>query len=149
MKHLRLLGAVDVTPLSQDEASDAKADRIGHDDTIRETVMSHVKLLAEYVAPLVAMEGDAGIRERLGLVAHEASRRYPELLAGLEVGAGGVLDPDWLTERALRYPGDRENEVRLALGELVSYLEFEIVNHPRIPDADEFLVPLEALRDQL
>jgi hypothetical protein len=149
VKHLRLLGAVDLTPLSEDEASNAQAERRGDDDTVRDTVMSHVKLFAEYAAPLVAMEGDVGIRERLGLVAQEASRRYPELLAELEVGAGGVLDPEWLIERALRYPGDREGEVRLALGELVSYLEFEIVNHPRIPDAEDFLVPLEELRARL
>jgi hypothetical protein len=95
------------------------------------------------------MEGDAGIRERLSRVAQEASRRYPELLTDLSVRPGGVLDPDALIERALHYPGDRESEVRLALGELLSYLEFELVNHPKITDPDDFLGALEELRGQL
>ncbi|MCI0546665.1 MAG: hypothetical protein L0027_05225, partial [Candidatus Rokubacteria bacterium] len=67
----------------------------------------------------------------------------------LELGRGGVLDPEAVAERALRFPGDRESEVRLALGELVAYLEFELVNHPRIPDPDQFLEVLEPLRARL
>jgi hypothetical protein len=49
-------------------------------------------------------------------------------------------------ERALRFPGDREREVRLALGELVAYLEFELLNHPRVPEPEQFLEVLEPLR---
>ena len=62
------------------------------------------------------------------------------------MGQGGSLDPDILIDRALAYPGEREREVRLALGELVSYLEFELMNHPSIDRPDEFLEGLEGLR---
>ena len=64
-------------------------------------------------------------------------------------GSGGAIDPDRLIERAIRFPGEREREVRLALGELVSYLEFELLNHPQISDPEEFLEGLEPLRASL
>ena len=54
-----------------------------------------------------------------------------------------------LVERALCFPGDRTREVRAALGELVSYAEFELLNHPRVKDADGFLEALEPLRARL
>ena len=149
VQYLRLLGAVELTRLTDEERDEVGAERAADDDAIRAAVTAHVKLLAEYAAPIVAMEGDAGIRERLAHVAQEASRRYPELLTSFSVRPGGVLDPDPLIERALHYPGDRESEVRLALGELLSYMEFELVNHPKITDPDDFLGPLEELRAQL
>ena len=79
----------------------------------------------------------------------EAAVRYPELLTDLPVGFGGAIDPDRLMERAIRFPGEREREVRLALGELVSYLEFELLNHPQISDPEEFIEGLEPLRASL
>ena len=75
--------------------------------------------------------------------------RYPELLDRLPIGFGGAIDPERLCERALRFPGEREREVRLALGELVSYLEFELLNHPQISDPEEFIEGLEPLRANL
>jgi len=39
--------------------------------------------------------------------------------------------------------------VRLALGEIVSYLEFELLNHPQIPDPEEFLEGIAPLRASL
>ncbi len=62
---------------------------------------------------------------------------------------GGVLDPEVITTRALRFPGDRRRAVRAALGELVSYLEFELLNHPRIDDAQGYLEGLDKLRAAL
>ena len=67
----------------------------------------------------------------------------------MQVGPAGVLAPDELTERALRIPGDRERKVRFALGELVSYLEFELLNHPKINEPEEFLEGVEELRGRL
>ena len=90
-----------------------------------------------------------GIRRRLERVAAEASRQYPELLTDFEVGPNGAIDPQPLVERALRFPGEREREVRLALGELVSYLEFELMNNPKVSDPEDFLEGLEALRANL
>ena len=52
-------------------------------------------------------------------------------------------------KRALRVPGERECQVRLALGELVSYLEFELLNHAKIRAPEEFLEGLEEVRSRL
>jgi hypothetical protein len=119
------------------------------EEAVRECVRLHVKLLTEFTAPIVAVEGEAGIRDRLQRITNDAAQRYPELLSDLEVSQGGVLDPDVLIARALAYPGEREREVRLALGELISYLEFELMNHPGITTPDEFLEGLENLRSRL
>lgn len=148
IQHLRLLNAVVARSASpaRGEVSPASA---ADPEALRECCLNHVKLLAEFAAPIVAVEGDEGLRERLGRVIAEAARRYPELLTGLELGRGALIDPDEMIRRALRYPGDREREVRLALGELGSYLEFELVTHPSIPDPDEFLTDLNELRERI
>jgi hypothetical protein len=116
-------------------------------ERLRECVRAHVTLLAELATPIVALEGVEALRARLVQVAAESSARHP-LLAGLEF-SGGVLDPEILWERALRFPGDRRRAVRAALGELISYLEFELLNHPRIDDAEGYLEDLEKLRAAL
>jgi hypothetical protein len=121
----------------------------GADDALRECVRTHVRLLAELTAPVVAMEGAEPVRLRLCEVARGAAERHPQLLAGLEFGPGGALDPEVLIERALCFPGDREREVRAALGELVSYTEFELLNHPKVKNAEEFLEALEERRAKL
>lgn len=145
IQHLRLVSAVRVVRIPEAELGDFARRPRSDDDAVRECVHAHVKLLAEFAAPIVAFEGGTGVQERLQRVAADASHRYPELLADLQVGTGAALDPEDLIARALRYPGDRESEVRLALGELVSYLEFELVNHPKI-ECDDFLGELDALR---
>jgi hypothetical protein len=150
VKHLRLIGAIRVSEPDEAAASLPEADlRSGDTEAVRECVVAHLKVLAELVAPIVAVEGVEGIRLRLERVIEEASGRFPELLSGLEVGPGGVLDPDHVVERALRFPGDREREVSLAFGELMSYLEFELVNHPKIDDPDQFLEGIDQLRSSL
>src|SRR4030095_1081995 len=111
----------------------------GADTALRECVRTHVRLLAEPTAPVVAVER----------AARGAAERHPQLLAGLEFGPGGALDPEVLIERALCFPGDREREVRAALGDLASYPEFELLNHPRVKNAEEFLEALEPLRAEL
>ena len=141
---LEKMGALKVCP-------EAPGDRSGGDaeTELRECVMQHAKLLAELLAPVVAEDGHAAVRERLAGVVEEAADRHSELLAGLELGAGGVLDPEQVVARARVYPGDREQEVRAALGELIAYAEFELLNHPRVRDADGFLHDLEPLRRNL
>jgi hypothetical protein len=145
LHHLRLVGAVRVVERGGASGDAARGDA----EAVRELARAHVKLLAELAAPIVAVEGGEALRERLQRVADEAARRFPEMLGSLAVARGGVLDPEEVAERALRVPGDRAREVRLALGELVAYLEFELVNHPRVPDPDAFLVALEPLRATL
>jgi hypothetical protein len=123
--------------------------RVPVDDELRDAVRAHAKLLAELAAPIVAVEGGEGLRERLGGVVEEAAQRHPGLLGSLELGPGGGLDPEDMVRRALCFPGDREREIRAALGELVAYLEFELVNHPAIDAAESFLRALEPLRADL
>jgi hypothetical protein len=125
------------------------ADAPGAEAALRDCVRAHVRLLAELTAPVVAMEGTEPVRKRIEEVAREAAERHPQLLAGLEFGPGGALDPEAVIERALCFPGDREREVRAALGELVSYTEFELLNHPKVKNPEEFLEALEPLRAQL
>ena len=76
----------------------------------------------------------------------DVTGRFPALLTGLSLGAHGGLDPEALTARASKLPGDPEEQVSAALGELVAYLEFEIKNHPAIAKPDELLREYEALR---
>jgi hypothetical protein len=150
VNHLRLIGAIRVTEPNADAGALPQADvRKGDAEAVADCAMAHLKILAELVAPIVAVEGSEGIRLRLERVIEEASGRFPELLSGLEVGPGGLLDPEHVVERALRFPGDREREVSLAFGELISYLEFELVNHPKIEDPDQFLEGIDQLRASL
>jgi hypothetical protein len=150
IQQLRVIGVVTVTREEDTTAQAREADGARTDDeAVRECVGLHIKLLAEFIAPIVAIEGPEGIRDRLQRITDDAAGRYPELLADLEVGPGGSIDPDVVINRALTYPGEREREVRLALGELVSYLEFELMNHPSIARPDEFLEGMDDLRSQL
>ena len=150
VRHLQLLGAVAMSRSPMDESAIPEEDlRKTSDDEVRTCILDHLKLMSELVAPVVAVEGAAGITERLGLVIEEAAQPYPVLLSGLEVGPGGAIDPEELISRALRFPGERDREVRLALGELISYLEFEILNHPKIANPEDFLDDIASLRAQL
>jgi hypothetical protein len=144
------LGALRLVKGGVCEAEILKLDpRSAEEDGLRACVRAHVKLLAELAAPIVAVEGMDSIRRRLEQVVEEASIRHPEMFAGIEIGPGGAVDPEVFVKRALRFPGDRERAIRVALGELVSYLEFELFNHPQIEDAETFLEALDPLRDQL
>ncbi len=149
VQHLCLVDAVTVTRATDPAPPEERDIAVADDEAVRECVRTHVKLLTEFAAPIVAVEGDAGIRERLERVIDDAAQRYPELLSELVVGEGGVLDPEALIHRALAYPGEREREIRLALGELVSYLEFELMNHPKISQPEDYLEGLQDLRAQL
>lgn len=147
---LRLLGAVAIERADAPEAAAPDGAAGGAEvEALRECVERHLQLLGELAAPIVAVEGQAALRSRLAQVAEEAARRFPALLAEIEVGPGGSFDPEELVARALRFPGDRVREVRGALGELVSYLEFDLLNHPRIEEPEVFLEDLEQLRGRL
>lgn len=150
VRHLKLLGALTMTQAPADESELPESEITkSSDDDVRSCILDHLKLMSELVAPVVAVEGAAGIQERLAQVVEEAAQPYPVLLSGLEVGPGGAIDPEELIARALRFPGERDREVRLALGELISYLEFEILNHPKIADPEDFLDDIASLRAQL
>ena len=122
---LSLLGAVRI-----DQAEGDAVPAASEEDSVRELVLHHVKLLAELVSPLVAVDGSARVSERIGAVVVDGADQFPELFSGLAIGAGAVLDPEELVKRSLRLAGDRESQVTQALGELVAYVEFELMNHP-------------------
>jgi hypothetical protein len=119
------------------------------DAVLRDSVRAHACLVMELTAPVVAVEGPDPVRLRLSDVTRDAATRHAQLLGGLELGPGGAVDPERLLERALCFPGNRLREVREAMGELVSYCEFELLNHPKVKDAEDFLDGLAALRAQL
>jgi len=149
LNHLRLVGLVCIVEREAAGAGAAADARAGDAAAVRACVRAHARLLAELAAPIVAVDGSEALRARVQRVVEDASRRFPEMLGGVEVGPGGVLDPEIAAERALRFPGDREREVRLALGELVTYFEFELANHPKIAEPELFLEAVEPLRAAL
>jgi hypothetical protein len=65
------------------------------------------------------------------------------------LGFGGTLDHAQLEERARKITGGCASVVRRALGEMVTYLEFELRNHPRIEDPEMYLGAVEDLRAKL
>jgi hypothetical protein len=144
---LRLVGALRLSRQTEDAGFVGEGDLEGFDDddAVRECVVGTLKLLAELVAPLVAMDGVADVVHRLARVLDETRPRHAELLGGIEIGPGAELDPGPLAEKALRLRGPRVPAVRAALGELVAYLEFEIRNHPRIVDPEELLASVVRL----
>jgi len=142
---LRRVGAVRLRRAPAEAALDEGTD----EESLRRSVDAHLKLIAELAAPIVAVEGAAGLRSRFGRVLEEIAHRHPALLAGVSLGPAATLDPDPVTPRALSLAGDRHEEVRRALGELVAYLEFELKNHPEIGDAGLYLEATESLFAEL
>ena len=148
---LRLVGAVRLSRQLDDGPFVGESDiesRVD-EEALRECVTGYAKLLSELVAPLVALEGSERVLERMRPVLDETARRHPGLLRGLPLGPSAELDPAALGERAARLPEPRLPALADALGELVAYLEFELKNHPRLPDAEALLEALEPLRRRL
>jgi hypothetical protein len=145
---LRLVGAVKLVRVQGQDGFLSESDLECHDDEqLRSQVADLTKLIGELALPLASAEGGPdGIHDRLGRVLDEAAGRFPALLTGVVPSPGPTLDPEPLIERALKLPGDREEQVALALGELVAYLEFEIKNHPGIEYPDRVLAGLAELR---
>jgi hypothetical protein len=146
---LRLVGAIRLTrvPRSENPLGDAIPEQ--DDQELRAFATALTKLVTELAGRVAEADGDASSDERLSRVMDDVTGRFPALLTGVRVGPGGSLDPDLLAERASKLPGDREDVLGSALGELVAYLEFEIKNHPRIEDPDGVLAELGPLRRML
>jgi len=150
---VHLLSLVGAIKLRREESADGGAgegEPHAHDEeVVRECVYDHVKLIGELAAPIVAVDGAAALEERLAPVLEDAAARHGAALAGIELGPGCALDPEALVARGLRLTGDRVRGVSDALGELVTYLEFELRNHPKIDGAESFLEAVEGLRAKL
>ena len=145
---LRLAGTVTIgrhagdSPSGGDPQSDGRA-------ALSELIKSLVTLMGELATPLVAVDGADAVAERMAVLLDDTSSHHPELLAGVELGFAGGLDPEQIEVRARKISGDRERAVRDALGEMFTYLEFELRNHPRIEDPDIYLDAVEDLRAKL
>jgi hypothetical protein len=147
---LRLVGAVRLVRSEVRPGFLSEADLEAPDDAaLRRRVRRLTKLVVELGAAIAAVEGPAGIQDRLGRVLDDVTGRFPALLTGVGLGAGCTLDPELLADRATKLPGDREDQLVNALAELVAYLEFEVKNHPNIEEPDRVLATFTDLREAL
>jgi hypothetical protein len=146
---LRIAGAIQVERDADAAAAGGGAPKQECQAQLRDILHAHMKLIAELTAPLVSADGPEAVEERMQSLLDDVSGRYPKLLKNLRCGRAGGIDPAEVERRALRISGDRERHVRDALAEVVTYLEFELRNHPKIADAEIFLDALEGLRATL
>jgi hypothetical protein len=106
-----------------------------------------VKLITAIAGEIARADGDRTVRARLARELHEVAGRFPALLAGVEIAdEGAALDAASLADRAARLPDEGGDVLAAALGELVTYLEFELMNHPKLADPSGLLRGLEPLR---
>ena len=145
----RLAGAIRISRDSDPSRAEASDDNAEGQSSLVDLVTTHIALMTELVAPLVATDGPDEVRDRMAKLLEDTGARFPELLEGVVLGFAGAIDPDELIRRSLKLPGDRERYVRTSLGELVTYLEFELRNHPHIDDAEIYLEAVEGLRAKL
>jgi hypothetical protein len=144
---LRLVGAIKLVRSESDFPAEGGGDlEAGVVERVRESVERFAKLIGVLAGPLAAAEGEAPVAQRLARTLEEAAGRFPELLSGAALGPGPSLPVEPLVQRALRLASEREEQVAAALLELVSYLEFELKNHPDIADADAILAAAAPLR---
>jgi hypothetical protein len=143
---LRLVGAV---KLVRNAAPGREAGRGAELEELRAQAGAGAKLIGELYGRVREADRNPSIDERLARILDDATGRFPALLSGLRLGGGGALDPEVVAERAAKLPGDRAATLAAALGELVAYLEFEIVNHPQIDDPETLLRGLAPLRQML
>lgn len=143
---LSLVGSITVERSEYETALAEPNSPAQDEDSVRRCVNGYVQLLSELIAPMVAVEGAEPVAERMASIIDDTAARFPDLLTDLPVGLGASLDPEDILQRALRLTGDRRGRVAGALGELLSYVEFELKNHPKLEDPDEFLAAVEGLR---
>jgi len=146
---LHRAGALRIRRAQEDPDLTQRVRRHEPAEVLRTLVEESVQLLAALVAPIVAAEGGAAPRERLAKAIEEAATRYPRLLSGISPGAGARLDPEILIVRALALPAECADELPIALGALVDYLEFELKNHPGVANADAVFHAIAPLRAKL
>ena len=147
LQFLQLTGHVKVEQAGED--SETGDFTTADDDVVRESVSLHAKLIFELSAPLIALDGAAVVADRLNRIMEESAERGRTLLGGVRFEKSGTLDPEQLVFGALRLTGDRLREVDEALGEVISCIEFELQNHPRIDDCTPYLEAVDPLRAML
>lgn len=143
---LRLAGTVKIERVEGDDNDLTQPDP---GSSLSDLIKGMLTLMAELATPLVASDGPEAVKERMSVLIEDTAGRFPELLYDVDLGFAGALDPAEIEARALKIGGDRERYVRSALGEMVTYLEFELRNHPRIDDPGVYLDAVEGLRATL
>lgn len=150
VKLLILTGAIRMhKPEGADALEAAPTAGADHEGKLAGLVNDHMCLLFELLSPLIAVEGQETVADRLGSCIAEVATHHPALLGDVLLTPSGLPDADDLLARALRVPGDRERTVAVALAEVAAYLEFELRNHPQIDDATPYLEAVEPLRAKL
>ncbi len=139
---LRLVGAVKLMRIPEPTQPNASAE----DPVLRRRAAALVKLIGEMTGVIAGAEDDRGIEARLARELQDVATRFPALLAGVELGSGGGLDAALLAKRAEQLPDQGGDALAAALGELVTYLEFEVMNHAKLGDGRALLASLESLR---
>jgi hypothetical protein len=138
---LRLVGAVKLMRLP-DPAPVAP-----RDPALVARTEALLKLITTMLAEVARADGSSDVRKRLARELHDVASRFPALLAGVEIAEDGdALDASALVDRAAHLPDDGGETLVAALGELATYLEFELMNHPKVGDPAAFLRGLEPLR---
>jgi len=138
---LRLVGGVKLMRLPE------PAPMPPRDPALVARAEAQVKLITAMAAEISSADCDRSVRARLARELHDVAGRFPALLAGVEIAEDGeALEAGALAERASRLPDEGGDVLAAALGELVTYLEFELMNHPKVADPAGFLRGLEPLR---
>jgi len=146
---LRLVGAVKLVRLPAATSAAGEERSAAELEELRAQAVGGLKLIEELRARVMEADRNPSVDERLSRVLDDATSRFPALLTGLRFGAGSTLDPERVAARAGKLPGDRGATLASALGELVAYLEFEIMNHPQIEHPEALLRGLGPLRQML
>jgi len=146
---LRLVGAVKLVRLPAPPSGDGSTMSSSELEELQAQAAAGLKLMAELRARLVEADRNSSVDERLAPVLDDATARFPALLTGLRLGAGGSLDPELLGARAAKLPSGGAVTLGAAIGEFVAYLEFEIMNHPQIQEPESVLRALDPLRQML
>ena len=146
---LRLVGAVKLVRLPARKSADPLESGDGEPEELRAQADVGTKLMAELRACVVLADRNASVDERLVRLLDDATARFPALLTGVRLGAGGALDPEELAARAAKLSSDPAGCLAAAIGEFVAYLEFEIMNHPQIDEPEVLLRELAPLRRML
>ncbi len=146
VQFLQLTGHLEIIQAGSDKLSTYTS---AEDEVVREVVALHAKLIFELIAPIIALDGPDAVAGRLNRILEESAERGRPLLDRVRFSPAATLDPSELEHRALRLTGDRVREVDEAPGEIISYLEFELKNHPQIDDCSPLLEAVDPLRAML
>ena len=149
---LRLVGAVKLVRLSSTPPGAAGDARDAAElDELRAQSVAGGKLIGELYTRVMRGRSQRLDRRAARPRARRRDRAFPGAAhRHAHRGPAAALDPEVIADRApASCPDDRAATLSAALGELVAYLEFELMNHPQIDDPETLLRGLAPLRQML